>query len=427
MKFFKRSIKDKLSVITYKNILTLLVITLLLIAVMIYITPISTALYFILGIIMPFIIGGAIAFIINIPMSFLENKILKKDFKGKRAVTMILSIIFVIALISLVFILFVPQLIQTIVSLKDRIPSFIEMIQQEMSKYAFLKPYAENLDNMIKNADYSATYNQIFEFLKNGNFNPISNVVSAMSGIISVVTNGVIAIVFAFYLLSSKEEVRLGSCKLLYTIFNEKIADRIYYFVHLLSVNFKSFIQGQVIDVIILGIIVFIAMLIFQIPYAAMISVLVAFLALIPVVGAFLGGSIGFLFILIDSPTKAIWFIIIFLVVQQIDNNFIYPKVVGDKVGLPAIFTLVAIVVGASLGGVVGMWVAIPFFSALYTVTKLYMTYNLNKKGIIIDKKPTFDFIDLQEKEAMINNLNEAEEKIDKNFEKQIDEVSGRK
>lgn len=394
MKIFKRSIHDKLSTITYKNILTLIVITLLLVTCIVYIAPMSKALYFVFAIFIPFIIGGVIAFVINIPMKFLETKVLKKNFKGKRALTMTLSFLFVFALITLVMILFVPQLVDSIISLKEAVPSFIDMLIKKMNEYEFLKPYSEKIVQMKTNTDYSAMFNQAFEFLKNGNFNPINNVVSAFTGILSIITNALIAIVFSFYLLVSKEEIQKGSTKVIYSYLNESFADKVYYFCHLLYKNFKNFIQGQVIDVTILGIITFIGMLILRIPYAAMVSVLIAFLALIPVVGSFIGCTIGFLFILIDNPTKAVWFIILFILVQQIDNNLIYPKIVGDKVGLPAIFTLVAIVVGAALGGIVGMWVAIPLFSAIYTVNKQYMKHKLKEKDIDIEYKPNYDFID---------------------------------
>lgn len=390
MKIFKKSNQDKINVVTYKNILRLIIISLILVSLVIYINPVRIALMYIISIFVPFAIGGVIAFVINIPLSFLEKKVFKKNFKGRRAVTLLLSVIFVIALIVFISILIVPQLIESGISIKNKIPMFIDIVTEKLNSYEFLRPYIGKINNGMKHKEYSEAVNQAIHFLKNGNINPLNNVISAFSSILSIITNSLIAIVFAFYMLSSKEKIQKHLTKYLYSFTPERIAERIYYFIHLLYKNFNGFIKGQFIDVTILGSILCVTMLILKIPYAPMISVVVAFLALIPVVGSFIGCSIGFMFILIDNPTKAVWFIVVFLIIQQIDNNFIYPKIVGNKVGLPAILTLVAIVIGASLGGIIGMWISIPLFSSIYTVIKLYMKYKLDKKNIDIKDKPDY-------------------------------------
>lgn len=174
--------------------------------------------------------------------------------------------------------------------------------------------------------------------------------------------------------------------------FKENTADKIYYFIHVLNKNFIGFVRGQLTDVAILGVSCYVGMKILGLPYGITISGLIMFLALIPIIGSMAGTAVGFILILLDSPSKAILFLIFMIILLQIDSNFIYPKIVGKKISVPPMFTLFSIVVGAGVGGIVGIWIAIPLIASIYTMMKLYAEYRLLRKRINIYAKPDYSF-----------------------------------
>ncbi len=332
---------------------------------------------FVVGIFVPFIIGGAIAFILNIPMSGIEKRLLGRwngrlANKLKRPLSMILSFIFVIAIVALVILAVVPQLRNTFATLGTKVTPFLQdvlvWLQGLATEYPELKSLLQGLDTMEFNWD--SIIANVAGFLKNGVGSMVGSTFTVASSIIGGVANVFIAVVFAIYLLSQKEQLQNQVCRIIDAYASKKVNKRIREVSHRLYVNFTKFICGQCLEAVILGVAFIVFMSIFQMPYAVMIGTLIAFTALIPIVGAFIGCGVGAFMILIDNPVQALWFVILFLIIQQLEGNLIYPKVVGNSVGLPSIWVLMSVSVGGSLFGVVGMLVFIPLMSTLYSLLR---------------------------------------------------------
>lgn len=329
-----------------------------------------------LKILMPFLIGGAMAFILNIPMNAIEKRLFHKwqgkTAKAKRPISLVMSIVFVLAILTLVVVAVVPQLRTTIETLGNKIelfwPKFVAWLERLATDYPELAEQISKIEEY--DFDWGAITSGIGGFLSNGVTNVISSTVSVASSIIGGVANVLIAIVFAIYILVQKEKLQNQGERILDAYVKGKANGRIREVLHRLHVNFTNFICGQCLEAVILGILFIIFMSIFRMPYAVMIGTLIAFTALIPIVGAFIGCGVGAFMILIDNPIQALWFVILFLIIQQLEGNLIYPRVVGNSVGLPSIWVLMSVSIGGSLFGVVGMLVFIPLMSTLYSLLR---------------------------------------------------------
>lgn len=325
----------------------------------------------------PFIYGGIIAFVLNIPMRGIEQKLLAK-WKGKsaekfkRPVSILLSIMFVCAIITIVIAAVVPQVTQTVVELSNEIPPFVEGVVEQLEEvsadYPQLQSYLEEID--ISEFNWDSLLNSLVSFAKNGMTNMLTSTVLVAGNIISGIVNIFIAFIFALYILGQKEKLANQAKRILTAYASEKVNHTILKICSLLHQNFTNFISGQCVEAVILGTMFVIAMSIFRMPYAILVGVLIAFTALIPIVGAFIGCAVGAFLILVDTPEKAFWFIILFLILQQIEGNLIYPRVVGSSVGLPAIWVLMAVSVGGSLFGIFGMLFFIPLVSTIYMLLR---------------------------------------------------------
>lgn len=327
--------------------------------------------------IQPFLTGAAIAFIINLPMRWLENKVLKKwdgkvGKKLKRPVCMILALVLIVLVITAVILIVVPQIGTAAKELGVLIPAFFENVLDELEKltkaYPEIWEKVKELENMEIN--WEAIINSVVDFLKNGMGNMLTSTVSIASSVIGGVVNGFISFIFAIYVLSSKEKLASQGDRILKAYTSEKWYGTITKILKLLNKNFSNFLSGQCLEAVILGLLFIIAMTIFGFPYSVMIGVLIGFTALIPVVGAFMGCVLGAFLILMNDPLQAVWFVVMFLIIQQLEGNLIYPKVVGNSVGLPSIWVLVAVSVGGSMFGVAGMLCFIPLVSTFYTLLK---------------------------------------------------------
>ena len=332
---------------------------------------------FVLEIIKPFAIGGVMAFILNIPMKSMENGMFGK-WKGKtadklkRPISLILSILLVIGILALVGLAVVPQIGDTLTTLGGKIPGFLEKIELWLADMAVSYPALEAYLKDIGSAefDWNTIMNSIANFMKNGVTNMLSSTVNVASGIIGAVTSTVIGFVFGIYILLQKEKLQDQVKRMMSAYIPEKVDGKIREVCSRLYTNFTNFICGQCLEAVILGGLFIIVMSILGMPYTIMIGTLIAFTALVPIVGGFIGCGVGAFMILIDDPMKALWFVIIFLILQQIEGNLIYPKVVGNSVGLPAIWVLASVSVGGSLFGVVGMLIFIPLMSTLYSLLR---------------------------------------------------------
>ena len=336
----------------------------------------------------PFLIGAAIAFVLNLPTRFIENKCLVKwkKLKGaglRRALSIVLAIFSVVAVLAFVVLTVVPQLTRTLMELGNVIPDYFRGVITKLEVLA--KQYPEWKDAVKALEELSIDWNSVITYvtniLKNGVGNVLSSAVGIAGSVASFVFDGVIALVFAIYILAGKETLGRQARKLLHAYLPEKAYQKTLKVLALCNHNFAKFISGQCLEAVILGTMFVVCMTIFGMPYAVLVGVLIAFTALIPIVGAFIGCAVGAFLILMVSPFKALIFVIMFLILQQLEGNLIYPKVVGNSVGLPAIWVLFAVSLGGSLFGVAGMLVFIPLMSTVYALLRENVNTRNKKKG----------------------------------------------
>lgn len=348
---------------------------------------IGNALGTFMAIISPFIIGAALAFVLNMPMNFIENKIFKKWTSKpglKRAISLLMSLVIVSAIIAFVVTLIIPNFFEAIKSLIQGIPVLVEKLR----KYPEV---AKQLDKIYDTYAITNTHDLVVKlkpYLTKNGLNILNNVFFGISTVFSVVLSFVVSFTFAIYLLFSKETLRRQFTELAYVFFSGKTANKILIFFKVAYEKFYSFFKGQFIEAFMLGFMCFIGMYLLKMPNAATVSVLIGFGALIPLVGAILGAALGALIILIESFSKAIMFVIFIIVLQQFDGNVTYPRIVGSSVGLPSIWVLVAVTIGAALSGIVGMLIFVPIFATIYELLYRYKKKKLKDKNIcIIEEK----------------------------------------
>lgn len=332
--------------------------------------------FFLLEILKPFAVGAAIAFVLNIPMTVIEKWLFteknQKIQKWKRPVSILLALITVILIIAIAVITVIPQITRTLVDLGNKIPRFLFNSQQYLETVFGAEPWLDSLwnDFDIQQVDWKSMLDKAIEFVRNGLGNVVTSTVSVASGIITGVVNLFVSLIFSLYILAQKEKLGDQTRRLLRAYLPEKLFHSILKIAALGSRNFTNFITGQCTEAVIIGVLFVVAMTLFGFPYAVLVGVLIAFMSLIPIVGAFIGCAIGFFLIMVDDPVKALWFLVLFLILQQLEGNLIYPHVVGSSVGLPSIWVLAAVTVGGSLMGVVGMLIFIPLISTFYSLIK---------------------------------------------------------
>lgn len=335
----------------------------------------------------PFITGAAIAFIMNIPMSFIENTLFKrgklkkiKD-NNRRTISYFLTLIIFLCTIFIVSFIVIPELVSTIQDLTVKIPSYWSSLQvYVISKMADNPQFVEWINSI--NIDWSAIEKSLLNFLKTSALDWIGSGFSFASSVVSSIISFVLAFIFSIYLLFQKESLIRQFKKLFLAYLPQKLANKIFYIGNLSNHIFASFLSGQLLEALILGLLFLVPMSIFRFPYALMISILISITALIPMVGAFIGLAIGVFLILVVNTRMAFYFMIMFFIIQQIEGNLIYPHVVGKASGLPSIWILVAVTVGGSLMGVLGILLFIPISAVLYALLSESVNKRLNCKGI---------------------------------------------
>lgn len=344
---------------------------------------IGNALGTFMAIISPFIIGAALAFVLNMPMNFIENKVFKKWTSKpglKRAISLLISLVIVSAIIAFVVILIIPNFFEAIKSLIQGIPVLVEKLR----KYPEI---AKQLDKIYDTYSITSTHDLVVKlkpYLTKNGLDILNNVFFGISTVFSAVLSFVVSFTFAIYLLFSKETLRRQFTELDYVFFSGKTANKILIFFKVAYEKFYSFFKGQFIEAFMLGFMCFIGMYLLKMPNAATVSVLIGFGALIPLVGAILAAALGALIILIESFSKAIMFVIFIIVLQQFDGNVTYPRIVGSSVGLPSIWVLVAVTIGAAVNGIVGMLIFVPIFATIYELLYRYKKRKLSDKNICI-------------------------------------------
>lgn len=346
------------------------------------------------GIVYPFLLGGAIAFVINVPMSFFEEKLFQNQMmKNKkvaqrlaRPVSLIITLIVVVSVIGLVVFGVLPKLGDTFISIGKGIQSFMPKAQSWAEEiFHNNKEIKEWLDSLT--LDWDKIINEVVKFFTSGASSVLGSTFVVARRIASGITTFVIAFVFACYILLQKEKLNIQIRKVMYAYMKEDLVKKVLDVCSLSYRTFSNFLTGQCLEAVILGTMFVICMGILQMPYAMLIGVLIAFTALIPIFGTFIGCVVGAFLILTVAPMKALVFVIMFLILQQIEGNLIYPRVVGSSVGLPSIWVLAAVSIGASLMGIVGMLVFIPIVSVLYALLRRDVYEHLEKKGIAVDRE----------------------------------------
>lgn len=328
----------------------------------------------------PFILGAGMAFVLNVLMRGIEKRLSRiKKPRLRRAASITLALLFVLLLLVFVIGVVTPQLTQSILSLKDKIPPFMKSAGDILQVYFDNNPELLMSLNSIT-IDWEELFRRAQEYLSQGLGNFVTGSVGAVAGFAGAVANFFIGLFFAVYLLAGKETLKSQTERTLTAFLPEKRYQALLYAARLAERKFSGFITGQCLEACILGAMFVLTLTVLRLPYAVLIGVLVAFTALIPVFGAFIGAFIGAFLMLIQSPADAVLFIVIFLLLQQIEGNLIYPHVVGGSVELPAIWVLVAVTLGGSMFGILGMIVFIPLFSVFYTLMREKVHEELRKK-----------------------------------------------
>ncbi|MCR4609461.1 MAG: AI-2E family transporter [Eubacterium sp.] len=355
-------------------------------------SDVADAVTWLFGIFSPFILGGAIAFILNVPISKLEKHMFQKPkyqnekWAGRRrGLAMVIVILLTLVAIVAIILIIVPELSKTIVNLAQQIPEGIEKLSKWLIKSTKKYPeVSEKIQNFTKNSEKAI--NTALSFLSSKGSSIISGGFDVITGILSSVTSFFISFIFSIYLLGNKDKLALQAKKVVYAILSEERADKLMRIARLSNRTFGNFISGQCLDAFMLGCEFILVLSILQMPYALLIGILCMLCALIPILGSFIGLAIGALLILLISPIKALIFIIVFTALQQFDANFVYPHVVGSSVGLPGMWVLMSVTVGGSLFGLVGMLILIPVASVLYTIFREHVYKKLAEKDVDPDK-----------------------------------------
>lgn len=374
MEFKNNKIKDYIFLSTY---------IVLLIFFFINIKDIMNFLYKFLGILKPFIWGIAIAFILNIPVKLIEKNLgNSKFFKGmKRSFSITLTFLFFILAITLFILFVIPQLLSSISTLMNSIPEYLSQFEKFLEVNAINNSQSQVMMQNIIN-ELLNLWKEILKVTSQIVGTSLGYLLDFTLGITYGVINFFLALILAIYMLASKE-ILISQLKLIiYAFVSKNKADRIIELGKMCNEMFSKFILGQCTEALVIGVLCFIGMIILKMPYALLISVVIGVTALIPVFGAFLGTIPSAFIILIIDPIKALWFIIFIIVLQQLEGNLIYPRVVGSSIGLSALWVMFSMIVGGSLFGIIGMLIGIPIFGVVFKILKRVANRKINEKGI---------------------------------------------
>lgn len=338
----------------------------------------------------PFVIGAAIAFIMNVPMRAIERKLTFVRSDGLRRIFgIVLTLLCVVLVIAGIILLLIPQITETIQSLIPKLTDFFLRIESNIitfleSNPELIKWVTDSTD--LKMLEWSSLIQKAATMLKNSVSLIATGAFSAVGSVAGVIVDLVIGLVFALYCLARKEILARQGRRILYAFLPEHFTDEAIRVMRLTNSTFSNFISGQCLEAVILGALFAVAMAILKLPYIPLVSVLIAVTALVPIVGAFVGCFLGAFFILVNDPLQALIFVAMFLVLQQIEGNLIYPKVVGTSIGLPGMWVLVAVTIGGDLMGIAGMLVMIPISSVIYTLLREFTWKRVAERQIDPEK-----------------------------------------
>ena len=322
--------------------------------------------------VLPLIIGAAVAYPLDILTSFFERHLLSKSenkliVRTRRGLSVALALLSLVSIVAVIIALVVPQLTKCIKMLIDEIPDALTFIVAQLDKFEFVP---DDIIGFLSGIDWQSKITSIISTVTSGVGSVMNVVISTVSTVVSGVTTTVLAVIFAIYVLLSKDKLLKQLKTLIKHYLPEKITKKVYYISSVANDSFHKFIVAQCTEAVILGALCTLGMFILRLPYAAMIGAVTVVTAFIPVVGALLGGAIGAFLILMESPVNALIFIVFIVLLQQIEGDLIYPKVVGNSMGLPSIWVLAAVTVGAGMFGVLGMLLSVPAASTVYRLIK---------------------------------------------------------
>lgn len=345
---------------------------------------------FLSGIFSPFVIGALLAFILNVPMRFFESKLSKlKNEKVRRVAAICLMLLAIVGVIAAVMVLLVPQIESTIKHLVEQLPGFFRDVTDRVNLFLEEHPQIRDmlgLEQGYLGVEWKTLVETVMSALETSISTILGSAVSMVGNLASGIVNLVFSIIFAFYCLCRKETLARQGRKILYSLAKEKTADEVVRVFRMTNSTFSNFITGQCIEAVILGLLFVPTMAIFRMPYIPLICVVIAITALVPLVGAFAGCILGAFFILVSDPMQAVMFVIMFLVIQQFEGNVIYPKVVGESIGLPGMWVLLAVAVGGGLMGVMGMLLMVPIASVIYNLLREFTAKRVQQRSVPAEK-----------------------------------------
>ena len=345
---------------------------------------VAMTLGWLLGILAPFLLGGAIGFILNVPMRAIERNLFPKARKGakfRRPLALLLTLLAVLGVLALASFVIGPGVADAVRSVGRQVPAAFERLVAQLQDLSAYLPQIQEWVTEL-DLDWKSLSERALKLAQDWGGSILSSGGGLIGGVVSGVGTFVIGLIFSFYLLIQKEKLGRQGRQVIYALLPERQADQTLEVLRLANRTFSSFLSGQCLEACILGTLFVVAMTVFGMPYALLVGLLIALTALIPIVGAFIGCGVGAMLIAITDPWKALWFIILFLVLQQIEGNLIYPHVVGSSVGLPSIWVLVAVTLGGKLMGIVGMLFFIPLCSVLYALFRGYVKARLESSAV---------------------------------------------
>lgn len=332
---------------------------------------VAGAVSWVLNLVMPLIVGFAIALILNVPMRWLETKLFKKSKKPfwqklRRPLAFIISLVLILGILVGIIWLVIPVLVDAVKVIVQSVIDFINKISaMDKAEIAEL-PFGSALLNI----DWGKMLTTLQDWLKNQSGNIVNTAFGTISSLLGGIFDLFVSLVFSVYILFGKETLKKQFLRLVNAWLPKRFSAWLVHALSIANTNFRNFVSGQSIEAVILGTLCLIGMLILGIPYAPMVSALVGVTALIPVVGAFIGAIVGGFMILTVQPIKAVIFVVFLVILQQLEGNIIYPKVMGNKVNLPGMWILAAVTVGGALAGPVGMLLSVPIGSTAYVLIK---------------------------------------------------------
>ena len=350
--------------------------------------PVSAALGVLLGAAWPLLLGAGIAYVVNILMRFYETHIFRKCnrplfLKLRRGGCMVAAYLTILVIVGLIVGLIVPELIRAVQLLLNETPALIDRLYGELMKNPEIAQYLPNAEANLGElgADWQQLLTRVLEWLGGGWNGLMNSVVATVSGVFSGAVTLVMGFMFSFYILYGKEKLGRQVRRLMRTYLKPAWCERTFYVLNVLDDSFHRYVVGQCTEAVILGMLCMLGMLAFGFPYATMIGALVGATALIPIAGAYIGAGVGAILILTVSPVEALLFLVFIVVLQQLEGNLIYPRVVGSQLGLPALWVLAAITVGGNVMGIGGMLLAVPLTTAIYRLVRENMRKRELAKG----------------------------------------------